>query len=321
MKKLLFILGALVFAGCAKESASTGQENQAGESVKVGVIQFAEHVALDRARDGFIDELEAKGFEVEADVVNVQSDLSLIPTTASNFEAQGVDLIYAIATPAAQGAKNVVKDTPTIFNAVTDPVSAELVASNEEPGGMVTGVSDYFPIEKQLDLFLEIFPESKDMGLIYSTGEVNSENQIKELEPILEARGIKLHKVGVSTTNDVPAALASLTGKIDSYVQIQDNLAASAAAIIAKELAANKIPSFAGEVGPVEGGLLLTDGIDYSELGRLAAGQAEEILKGKSAGEIPVIFSDNVGRVVNKKTFEALGLTDESILEGAEIIE
>ena len=30
----------------------------------------------------------------------------------------------------------------------------------------------------------------------------------------------------------------------------------------------NKIPSLAGEEGPVENGMLLTDGIDYNVLGR-----------------------------------------------------
>ncbi|MHC5099532.1 ABC transporter substrate binding protein, partial [Peptoniphilus genitalis] len=44
-----------------------------------------------------------------------------------SFQDKKVDLIYAIATPAAHGAKNGEKEVPIIFNAVTDPASADLV--------------------------------------------------------------------------------------------------------------------------------------------------------------------------------------------------
>ncbi|MDO5041007.1 MAG: ABC transporter substrate binding protein [Peptoniphilus sp.] len=339
MKKMLvllvaiFVLTACSTGGTEKENAAnnapdnTAEQNTAEvpegqKNIKVGIIQFTQHVALDRSREGFLEELEALGYTVEENTVNVSGEISLIPTTAKKFEGDAVDIIYAIATPAAQGAKNAVTDIPIIFNAVTDPQSAELVDTNEEPGGNVTGVSDYFSIETQLKNFLELFPDSKKLGVLYSTGEANSEAQIKELEEVTANLGIELIKAGVTTTNDVSAAMASLVTKIDSYVAIQDNLASSAASVISDSLKQAQIPSFAGEAGPVENGMLFSDGIDYIELGKSAGKIADEIINGKSPAEIPVIFSTQANRTVNKTTADALGIeADSDLFKDAQIVD
>lgn len=334
MKKILtLLLAALMLVACSNNgansanSANTDNKNsevaqESDKKIKVGIIQFAQHIALDRAREGFIEELENLGYEVEEDTVNVNADISLIPSAAKKFEGDGVDIIYAIATPAAQGAKNAVQDIPIIFNAVTDPVSAELVDSNEKPGGNVTGVSDHYPVNKQLDKFLEEFPGKKKLGVLYSTGEANSEAQIKELEKACQERDIELIKAGVATVNDASSAMSSLVTKIDSYVAIQDNLASSAASVISERLNEAKIPSFAGEVGPVENGILMADGIDYVDLGKSAAKLADQIQNGKSPAELPVVFSNETKRTVNKTTAKALGIDEnDDLIKSSDLVE
>ena len=174
---------------------------------------------------------------------------------------------------------------------------------------------------KQVDLFLQAFPNTKDFGLIYSTGELNSQVQIAELEEILENKNINLHKVGVTTTNEIPSAMASLTSKMDAFIGIQDNLVASSSKLISQKLNENKIPSFSGEDGLVVNGFLMSDGIDYTDLGKRAADQADAIINGKKISEVPVEFSEETGRLVNKKTYATLGLDNQEVLEGAEIYE
>ncbi len=335
MKKKLavaLISMSLLLTACGSKTESLNVGNnlnnnneisqESDKEIKVGIIQFSEHIALDRTREGFIEQLENDGFKVNADIVNAQGDLSLIPTASKKFENDKVDVIYAIATPAAQGAKNAVKDIPIIFNAVTDPVATGLVKSNENPEANVTGVSDYFPIEKQLDNFLEIFPESKSLGLLYSTGEANSEAQIKELKEIVKNKGINLETVGVNSTNDVPQAMATIANKSDSYVAIQDNLASSSATVISQKLIEAKIPSFAGEEGPVENGMLISDGVDYTQLGREAGKIAKEIKEGKEVKDCPVFFSKDAKRTVNGKTAKALGIDENNkIFENAKVVD
>ncbi|MEG0910692.1 MAG: ABC transporter substrate binding protein, partial [Ruthenibacterium sp.] len=71
------------------------------------------------------------------DFQNANNDLSTIDTICRQFVADKVDVIIAIATPAAQGAATAVEGTeiPVVFSAVTDPVAAELVDSFDAPGG------------------------------------------------------------------------------------------------------------------------------------------------------------------------------------------
>ena len=320
MKKSKILLGlALVslMVGCGKKDTTSKDE----KSIKVGIIQTAEHIALNRAREGFIDGLKEKGFKVEENTVNAQGDMSLIPTAVSKFQNDKVDVIYAIGTPAAQGAKNMVKDIPIIFSAVTDPVSTELLENEKNPEGNITGVSDYFPISTQLKKFLEIFPDVKNLGVLYSTGETNSEVQIEELNTISKELGINLIKVGVATTNDVAQSISSLSEKIDAYVGIQDNLASTSSSLIANELKNKKIPSMAGESGPVENGLLLSEGIDYIAQGKLAANIVEEIKNGKAIKEIPVVYSKETTRVVNETTAQTLEIDKNSkLFENAKLI-
>ncbi|MGO3752256.1 MAG: ABC transporter substrate-binding protein [Peptoniphilaceae bacterium] len=320
MKKIIIILIlTMTLIACGNNENSSMKNNK--KKIKVGIIQFTQHIALDRSREGFIKGLEDKGYIVEEKTVNVSGDIGLIPVTAKKFEAEGVDMIYAIATPAAQGAKNVVKDIPIIFNAVTNPIEANLVDSNEEPGSNISGVSDYYPLEKQLKNFLDLFPNSKKLGVLYSPGEINSEVQIKELEKICKSLRIELVKTGVTTTNDVASAMNAMVSKIDSYIAIQDNLASSSASIISKILIENKIPSFAGEVGPVENGILLSDGLDYFKLGEEATNIAIEIFEGKKIKEIPVVFSKDVERTINEDTAKKLGINKNSkIFKEAKLI-
>lgn len=314
----LMCAGILILTACGTKTEKSKTDH---DKIKVGVVQFVEHPALDRAREGFIEGLKDEGFEVEEVFKNASGDISLTNQIPKSLESEKVDLIYAIATPAAQGAKNAVKDIPIIFNAVTDPVSANLVDSNEKPGGNVTGVSDYTSPKSQLETFLKIFPEIKTIGTIYSTSEANSESQVKELEAICKEMNLEFKAVGVNNINDVSQAMTSLVKDIDGFFSITDNMISSSIAVVAKKLEENKIPSFAAEQGPVEGGILMTDGIDYEKLGREAAVIAKEIMEGKSPTEVPVYFEKETKMSVNKKVAEALGLNiDQEIFKDANIV-
>lgn len=87
--------------------------------------------------------------------------------------------MLAIATPTAQASAQVITKIPILFTAVTDPVAAQLVKSNEAPGANVTGMTDMNPVAEQIKLVKRLKPEAKTVGVIYSSGEVNSEVQVK----------------------------------------------------------------------------------------------------------------------------------------------
>lgn len=158
MKRILSIVAAVALAlgtaACAPAaSSSAGTASGAATSrdpaeCKVGIIQLAEHVALDAAREGFVDALIEAGYKEEnIEVQNAQGEIPNCATIATKFVNDKVDLILAIATPAAQAAAQATQTIPILATAVTDFGEAGLVESDEAPGGNVTGTSDMNPID------------------------------------------------------------------------------------------------------------------------------------------------------------------------------
>ena len=322
-KAFILVLLSIFLISCGSD---VKKENVSEEKVqrakKIGVIQIADHIALERARKGFEDEIKKKSPDVEIISKNANGDLSVVPSIIKSFKDKDVDLIYAIATPAAQGAKNGVKDIPIIFNAVTDPESADLVKNLEEPEENVTGVSDYFSIKAQLEEIISIFPDIKTVGVMFSTNEANSKFQVEELKKAAIEFDLDVAEVGVNNINDVSTAIKALEPKMDIFMAITDNTVSSASTIIAESLKTAKIPSFASEEGPVENGILMSAGVDYLDLGKKAAEMASEVIDGKKVSEVPVLFSTDTRKVVNKKTAEALGLDDDNnLMDDAKVVE
>lgn len=311
MKKtilLLFIL-TLILSACSPKDNDT---------IKIGVIQWTEHPALDDALIGFKENLNEN---IELVIKNANDDSSNANMMVDQLLGEDVDLIYAIATPAAQVAVAKTKDTktPVIFNAVSDAVSAGLVESNTSPGAHVTGVSDLAPVDAQLALIKEFLPDAKDIGVLYNTGEDNSLHQIEFIKSNIEKHSLKLHTQGISSAQEIEFATQTLIQKVDALYIITDNLIAKATSQVVGIANESKKPVFMAEAGQFEHGILASDSISYVKLGHLAAEMAEDVLLNhKDIGSIDVITGGSTDLLVNESVAKFLGLEiPDSILERA----
>lgn len=296
---------------------------QEGKKFKIGISQFAEHPALDDVRKGFEDEL--KSLDVNADIMykNSQGDTGVAGVIAQKFVSDKVDLIFGIATVSAQAAKQSTDKIPVLFSAVTDPVNSQLVKAMDKVGGNVTGTTDATPMAKQLGLFQQIDPKIKTIGIIYNTSESNSEIQVANAKEIGSEMGLEVRAVGVNNINDIPQAVNSIISKVDGFYTITDNIVASAINLISMGANERGMVTVGAEEAHVKGGILLTDGLSYYELGRQTGRMAKEILvDGKKPEDMPVETLANTTKVVNEKTMKNLKLSkDLSVFEGAEFIE
>ncbi len=306
---MIFTLGILTFAS--------------DKSFEIGITQFAEHPALDAVRKGFEDELKELGVNANIDYKNSQGDTGTAGMIAQKFAADKKDLIFAIATISAQSAKQATSDIPVLFSAVTDPVHSQLVDSLESVGGNVTGTSDATPIDKQLALFKELDKDVKKVAIIYNTSESNSEIQIAKAKEAGEKLGIEIVPVGVNNINDIPQAVNSVVRKVDGFYSITDNIVASAINLISKTAIKNKKLTVGAEEAHVQGGILITDGISYYELGRQTGRMAKEILvDGKKPENMPVETLEKTTKIVNNSTLKKLKLSKESeVFSGATFID
>lgn len=338
MKKnrLLAVLLALALAltacgagGSKTQDQTEGQdlaqtEAQVDESTyKIGITQIMEHTSLDQTRQGFEDGLKELGLNVEIDYKNAHGDLSNSNTIAAQLVGSQVDMIFAISTPSAQSAQNATTEVPILFSAVTDAVEAGLVASNEAPEANITGTSDAAPIKEQLAILLEIDPDIKNVGILYTTSEKNSEVQVDQAKAIGAELGLTIVEKGITTISDLPQAIDALFPVIDALYLITDNTVADSVALVSEKLIEYSLPSSTAFESGVEDGILISEGLSYYELGKQAANQAKALLvDGKAISEIPVETAQNIRRTANKKTAEALGLdVSQAPFVQAEIIE
>lgn len=302
---------ALALTGCsgsASNDSGSGSDSGA-KSVKIGISQLVQHPALDAATKGFKQALEDSGMKVTFDEQNAQGEQANAVTIAQKFASSDADLYLAVATPAAQALAQAVTNKPVLFTAVTDAVSAQLVKSNEQPGGNVTGTSDAAPIDKQLEMLKQIVPDAKTVGIVYSSGEVNSEVQVKAAEEAGKKQGLAFKTQTVTTANDIAQAAEAL-GDVDAIYVPTDNMVVAGIASLVQVAEKKQIPVIGAEAGTVEGGAVATLGIDYEKLGYQTGQLAVKILKdGKKPADLPVETAKEFSYVVNEGAAKRMGAT------------
>ncbi|UOQ59649.1 ABC transporter substrate-binding protein [Leucobacter rhizosphaerae] len=315
---------ALTLSACSSSSEDSGGDASA-ETVNIGISQLVQHPALDAATEGFkqafIDAGYVEGETVNFDEQNANGEQATAVTIAQNFASIDLDLVLAVATPAAQAAAQAITDKPVLFTAVTDAVSAELVESDEEPGANVTGTSDMAPLADQLALLQEIVPDAKKVGIVYASGEVNSEVQVKAAEEAAKDLDIEIVTKTVTTANDIANATEAL-GDVDAIYVPTDNMVVAGISSLIQVAETKQIPVIGAESGTVEGGAIATLGIDYETLGKQTGEMAIKIIEGADPATTPVEFASEFTYVVNPAAAERMGVTvPEEILSQAEIIE
>lgn len=314
-------LSLAALSGCGSEKSAEKKV------VKVGIVQLVEHNALDAANKGFVDGLAKRGYKegenIEFDRQNAQADQSNLQNIAQRFVNNKVDLICAIATPAAQAAANLTKDIPIVATAVTDYQQAKLVASNEAPKGNVTGTTDMNPIKEQVDLLLKLVPNAKTIGTVYCSSEVNSETQVKLMKEYAQSKGLTVVEATVSTVNDIQQATQSLVGKVDAIYEPTDNIIASAMPTLATITNPAKIPVICGEPNMVKAGGLATYGVDYYQLGLQTGEMAADILSGKTKpADMPIQALKEMKLTINETNAKLLGITiPADMLSSADLVQ
>ena len=259
MKKMLALLLALVMvlslAACASsqpaaastETAETTETTEpaaeesaeapaeSGKTYTVGVCQLVQHEALDAATQGFIDALkEELGDAVTVDVQNASGDSVNCGTIVNGFVSKGVDLIMANATPALTAAVSATADIPILGTSITAyGVALDIDDFSGTVGGNVSGTSDLADLQKQAQMILDWFPETKTVGLLFCSAEPNSRYQIDEVRKALEAQGVTCEEfaftaeqktVKISVTQKAASTEPDPTDKIAGSLTTADAL-------------------------------------------------------------------------------------------------
>ena len=303
------------------EEVEETTEATEGTTYTVGICQLVQHPALDAATQGFKDALtEEFGDAVVFDEQNAQGDSNTCATIINGFTNSGVDLILANATPALQAAAAGTDTIPILGTSVTEyGVALEIDDFNGTVGKNISGTSDLAPLDGQADMVQELFPDAKNIGLLYCSAEANSQYQVDTVKGFLEEKGYTCEYYAFSDSNDLSAVVTQAAENSDVIYVPTDNTCANNTEIIRNVCMPAKVPVVAGEEGICAGCGVATLSISYYDLGVATGKMAAKILKGESKiEEMPIEYAPNFVKKYNKDICDELGI---AVPEGYEAIE
>ncbi len=324
MKKFTAALAAaalmMTAVGCG--SANTGDtadttaaaDNAAaeGKTYNIGIVQLVQHEALDAATQGFMDTLTEKlGDNVKFDLQNANGESTNCSTIATGFVASNVDLILANATAALQASGAATSNIPILGTSVTDYATAlEIDDWTGVTGRNISGTSDLAPIDEQEKMLKELFPEVKQVGIIYCSAEANSKYQATLFGDALTADGIAFKEYSAADTNEISAVVSTAVSECDVLYIPTDNTMASSTETIKNIVVPAGIPVIAGEEGICSGCGVATLSISYYDLGCKTGEMAYEILvNGADPATMEIAFAPNVTKKYNAQICADLGIT------------
>ena len=225
MKKQILagVLSATMIVGMGGVSvfAADGADDK---TYNIGICQLVQHEALDAATQGFKDAItEELGDKVTFDEQNAQGDSNTCSTIITDFVSDNVDLILANATPALQAAAAGTADIPILGTSVTEyGVALDLDDFDGTVGNNISGTSDLAPLEDQAAMLNELFPDAKNVGLVYCSAEANSQYQVDTVKAALEKLGYTCEYYAFSDSNDLSsvATTAATESDVIYYQQI-----------------------------------------------------------------------------------------------------
>ncbi|MCI8852208.1 MAG: ABC transporter substrate-binding protein [Lachnospiraceae bacterium] len=318
-------------AGDEKPEEASGAETEEaqepaaeGEVYRVGVAQLVQHEALDAATQGFKDALkEALGDQVTFEEQNASNDIPTCATIINTFVADDVDLILANATPVLQAAAAGTADIPILGTSVTEyGVALQISDFGGTVGGNISGTSDLAPLDQQAAMLNELFPDAKNVGLIYCSAEANSQYQVDTVQGFLEELGYTCKQYSFADSNDL-ASVATMAAEESDVIYVPtDNTVASNAEIINNICEPAKIPVIAGEEGICRVCGVATLSISYYDLGVATGKMAAKILTGEAdISTMPIEYAAEFTKKYNPVLCESLGVEIPSDYEAVELAE
>lgn len=269
-----------------------------GEVYQIGICQLVQHEALDAATQGFKDALVEKLGEgnVEFDEQNASGDSATCATIINQFVSSDVDLILANATPALQAAAAGTNEIPILGTSVTDYATAlEIDDWTGVTGTNISGTCDLAPLAEQAAMLNELFPDAKNVGLLYCSAEANSAYQANTIRVSLEEMGYTCTDYTFADSNDIASVATNAASECDVIYVPTDNTAASNAEVINNVCLPAGVPIIAGEEGICAGCGVATLSISYYDIGYKAGEMAYDILaNGADVSTMEVATAENV---------------------------
>lgn len=320
-QKLVTLLIVIVFlSGCTSP--------QTQKVYHVGILSGTDEFLP--IADGFKEKMTKLGYvegkNIFYDLQKTNADPVGEQRAAKKFADDRVDLIFTFPTEPTVTAWNATKGTniPVVF-AYAGIEGSNLVKSVREPGGNITGVRFPGPeqISKRLEILLEVAPSVRRVWLGYDKTYPNNPPALAALRPLALSRNVTLVEVPAANLEELRADLEARNRSddigMDAIILMPDifNHCPEGWGMINRFATEHKVPVGGSFLYTVEEGALFGNANDLVKVGELAAPQADKILKGTPAGNIPIVTPEQE-LWINYRRAQDLNLTvNEGLLSRA----
>ena len=328
-REFITLLGG---AAAAWPLAARGQ--QAERMRRIGLItNLAADDAEAQARNAaFLQALQQLGWtsgnNVRIDFRFGAGDAERNRRYASELVDFAPDVIVATGSPVVEPLRQVTRSVPIIFLQITDPVGAGLVASLAQPGGNMTGFTnyEYGMSGKWLELLKEVAPRLAQLLVLREAGSVSGIGQLAAIQALAPSLGVEFRPADVRDAREIERDLSEFAR--GSHGERGLIVTASGLAIVHRQLivtlaARYMLPAVYPLRFYVPDGGLIAYGADTIDPYRRAAAYVDRILKGEKPADLPVQAPTKYELAINLKTAKALGLTvpDKLLALADEVIE
>jgi putative ABC transport system substrate-binding protein len=280
---------------------------------------------IEAFRQGLKDFGHIEGKNIIIEYRYSETSLDRLPELARELVGLKVDTIFAGSRPPTEAAKNATQTIPIVTSS-SDPVRSGYVAGLAQPGGNITGLTNFSSelVGKRLELLKEVIPQLSQVAVLHTPGEPAFDTWANT-EAAARSLGIRLLRAEVKSRDDLEPAFAALKReRAGALITLRSPLLVNDLSKRIIDLAAeSRMPAIYDEERFPRLGGLMSYGVNLADLGRRAAIYIDKILKGAKPADLPVEQPTRFELVINLKTAKALELKipAQILMEANQVIE
>ena len=298
-------------------TASLAHAQQAGKIFRIGFLDPSTASSIAGHLETFRQELRKLGW-IEGKNLTIEYRFGeqkpgRMPELATDLVRLKVDLIVGTTGSSVLAAKKATTTIPIVMTNVGDPVGSGLVASLAQPGGNVTGFSNFGPelITKRLEILKDAVPKLVRVGVLRPPGGgTGQELQLKEIKPAAVALKLKLEVIDTQLdAKGLESAFQTAKQKqVGAIMTTSSSLLFAERKRIVELAVKYRLPAIYFQKEFVDEGGLMSYGVDYEDLFRKAAHYVDRILKGTKPADLPVQQATKFEFIISLPAAKQIGI-------------
>jgi putative ABC transport system substrate-binding protein len=312
MRRREFI--TLVGGAAAAWPVAAGAQ-QPGKMARIGVLLAGTPASFAPRAEAFREGLQDLGY-VEGKTIAIEwrwgeDRTERLPDLAAELVRLNVDAIVTGGTPAAKALKAATRTIPIVMAIIGDPVAVGLVDSLSRPGGNATGFSIVAPdlSGKRLEALKEMVAGISSVAVMLSAANPQSQVELGEMQAAARRLGLELHPIQVSAEHSVERAFDEMRrSSVQGLIVLTDAILYSQRGRIVALAAESRLPAVYFFRDFVDAGGLMSYAPSDTDLFRRAATYVDRILRGSNPADLPIEQPIKFELIINVRTANALGL-------------